>query len=123
MSPVSSNIGPMLAGNPAAAKAGARGDASSSPSFQEEEVLVVLLVVLAIVVAGLPLTAVVLVTVACWREESARSMAGRAPGQLARAARQLLAFSAVGISRPASRDRTDSPGAAGRPLARTGPGH
>jgi hypothetical protein len=72
--------------------------------------MVVLLVVLAIVVAGLPLAAVVLVTLACRQEETALSMAGRAPGQLARAARRLLAFSAVGISRPARR----APGEAGR---------
>jgi hypothetical protein len=72
--------------------------------------MVVLLVVLAVVVAGLPLAAVVLVTLACRQEETALTMAGRAPGQLARAARRLLAFSAVGISRPARR----APGQAGR---------
>jgi hypothetical protein len=65
--------------------------------------MIALLVVLAIVVAGLPLTAVVVVTLACRQEEIALSMAGRAPGPLARAARRLLAFSAVGISSPARR--------------------
>jgi hypothetical protein len=122
MRPVSGNIGPMLVGSTPATEADTRGDAGSSPSFQEAEVLVVLLVVLAIVVAGLPLTAVVLVTVACRQEETACSMAGRAPGQLAGAARQLLAFSAVGITRPTSRDGADGPRPAGRPLVTTGPG-
>jgi hypothetical protein len=67
------------------------------------DVMIILLTVIAIVVAGIPLAAVVLVTIACRREESARSMADRAPGPLARAARRLLAFHASGISRPVSR--------------------
>lgn len=65
--------------------------------------MIILLTVAAIVIAGVPVAAVVLVTVATRREESARSIAGRAPGLAARAARRLLAFHAVGISRPASR--------------------
>ena len=66
--------------------------------------MVALWVVPAVVVAGLPLTAVALVMVACRQEETARSMAGSAPGPLAGAARRLLAFKAVGITRPASRE-------------------
>jgi hypothetical protein len=65
--------------------------------------MIILLSVIASVIAGVPLAAVVLVTVATRQEETARSIAGRAPGPLARAARRLLAFHAVGISRPASR--------------------
>ena len=65
--------------------------------------MIILLTVAAIVIAGVPVAAVVLVTVATRREETARSIAGRAPGLAARAARRLLAFHAVGISRPASR--------------------
>ena len=66
--------------------------------------MVALWVILAVVVAGLPLTAVVLVTVACRQEETAHSMAGSAPA-LAAAARRLLAFKAVGITRPVSASR------------------
>jgi hypothetical protein len=69
----------------------------------EVNVMIILLTVAAIVIAGVPVAAVVLVTVATRREETARSIAGRAPGLAARAARRLLAFHAVGISRPASR--------------------
>lgn len=65
--------------------------------------MIILLTVIAIVIAGVPLAAVVLVTIACRREESARSMADRAPGPLAGAARRLLAFHASGISQPVSR--------------------
>ena len=65
--------------------------------------MIILLTVAAILIAGVPVAAVVLVTVATRREETARSIADRAPGLLARAARRLLAFHAVGISRPASR--------------------
>jgi len=95
---------------------------SRSPDRQEVEVIVVLLVLLAALVAGLPLTAVVLVTVASRQEESARSMAGRAPGRLAGAARRLLAFSAVGIARPASLGRPASSGTEARPRVMTGAG-
>jgi hypothetical protein len=69
----------------------------------EVNVMIILLTVAAIVIAGVPVAAVVLVTVATRREETARSIAGRAPGLAARAARRLLAFHAVGISRPVSR--------------------
>src|SRR5215469_2873296 len=65
--------------------------------------MIILLTIAAIVIAGVPVAAVVLVTVATRQEENARSIAGRAPGLAARAARRLLAFHAVGISRPASR--------------------
>jgi hypothetical protein len=80
------------------------------------DVMIILLTVIAIVVAGVPLAAVVLVTIACRREESARSMADRAPGPLERAARKLLAFHASGISRPVSR-------AGGRDTGRSADGH
>jgi hypothetical protein len=73
------------------------------PESREVDKMIILLTVIAIVIAGIPLAAVVLVTIACRREESARSMADRAPGPLERAARKLLAFHASGISRPVSR--------------------
>jgi hypothetical protein len=73
------------------------------PESREVDMMIILLTVIAIVIAGIPLAAVVLVTIACRREESARSMADRAPGPLERAARRLLAFHASGISRPVSR--------------------
>jgi hypothetical protein len=73
------------------------------PESREVDMMIILLTVIAIVIAGVPLAAVVLVTIACRREESARSMADRAPGPLAGAARRLLAFHASGISRPVSR--------------------
>jgi hypothetical protein len=67
--------------------------------------MIILLTLIAIVITGVPLAAAVLVTVASRREESARSIAGRAPGRLERAARRLLAFQATGIGRPAGRPR------------------
>ncbi len=84
--------------------------------------MVALWVILAVVVAGLPLTAVVLVTVACRQEETAHSMAGSAPGRLARAARRLLAFRAVGITRPASREPAGRRAGATEPLTMAGAG-
>lgn len=65
--------------------------------------VITLLTVIAALIAGAPLAAVVLVTVASRREETALSIAGRAPGSLTRAARRVVAFHARGISRPASR--------------------
>jgi hypothetical protein len=73
---------------------------------QEVNMMIILLSVIAIVVAGIPLAAVVLVTMASRREETARSIAGRAPGPMERAARRLLAFHATGIGRPVCRART-----------------
>jgi hypothetical protein len=73
------------------------------PPNREVNVMIILLTVIAALIAGAPLAAVVLVTVASRREETALSIAGRAPGPLARAARRVVAFHARGISRPASR--------------------
>jgi hypothetical protein len=67
--------------------------------------MIILMTVTAIVVAGVPLAAVVLVTLASRSEETARSIAGHAPGPMERAARRLLAFHATGIGRPACRAR------------------
>jgi hypothetical protein len=71
--------------------------------------------VIAIVVAGLPFAAIVLVTVASRREDDACSIAGLAPGRLAGAARRLLGFHAQGFATPQSRARSR---AASRPLTR-----
>jgi hypothetical protein len=65
--------------------------------------MIILLTVIAAVIVGVPLAAVALVTVASRREDTARSIAGQAPGPLTRAARRVLAFHAVGISRPGCR--------------------
>jgi hypothetical protein len=73
---------------------------------REVTVMIILLTLIAAVITGVPLAAVVLVTVASWREETARSIAGRAPGLLTDVARRLLAFHAAGIGRPAGRGRT-----------------
>ena len=65
--------------------------------------MIILLTATAVLITGVPLTAVVLVTLASWHEEHARSIAGRAPGALTGAARRLLGFRATGIARPAAR--------------------
>jgi hypothetical protein len=65
--------------------------------------MIILLTVIAALIAGAPLAGVVLVTMASRREETALSIADRAPGPLTRAARRVVAFHARGISRPASR--------------------
>jgi hypothetical protein len=65
--------------------------------------MIILLTVIAVVITGVPLAAVALVTLASRREETARSIAGRAPGALERAARRLLAFHATGIGHPPGR--------------------
>jgi hypothetical protein len=75
--------------------------------------MIILLTLIATVLTGVPLAAVVLVTVASRREETARSMATHAPGPLERAARRLLAFHAVGIGRDQTRRRVR--GRSGRP--------
>ena len=67
--------------------------------------MIILLTVIAVVITGVPLAAVALVTLASRREETARSIAGRAPGPLERAARRLLAFHATGIGHPSGRVR------------------
>ena len=67
--------------------------------------MIVLLTIIAIVIAGVPFAAVVLVTIASRREDNAGSIGGRAPGGTERAARRLLAFHATGIGRPACRAR------------------
>jgi hypothetical protein len=83
--------------------------------------MIILLTLIAAVITGVPLAAVVLVTVASWREETARSIAGRAPGLLTGAARRLLAFHAAGIG-PASRTRARRRSQPGGRGIRPGPG-
>jgi hypothetical protein len=65
--------------------------------------MIILLTAIAVLIMGVPLAAVTLVTFASRREDRARSIAGRAPGNLTGAARRLLGFRATGIARPASR--------------------
>ncbi|HTP16903.1 MAG TPA: hypothetical protein VMK13_13855 [Streptosporangiaceae bacterium] len=64
-----------------------------------------LLIAVAVVIAGVPFAAVVLVSVASCREDSAGSLAGPAPGPFSRAARRLLGFQSAGICQPSSRAR------------------
>ncbi len=67
--------------------------------------MIILLTVIAVVITGVPLAGVALVTLASRREETARSIAGHAPGPLEHAARRLLAFHATGIGHPSGRAR------------------
>ncbi len=67
--------------------------------------MIILLTAIATVIAGVPLAAVLIVTVGTRREETARSIASHAPGPMERAARRLLCFHATGIVRPACRTR------------------
>jgi hypothetical protein len=71
--------------------------------------MIILLTAIAVLIVGVPLAAVILVTFASRREERARSIAGRAPGNLTGAARRLLGFRATGIARPASRMASAKP--------------
>jgi hypothetical protein len=73
------------------------------PYLGEVNAMIILLTAIAVLITGVPLTAVVLVTLASWHEEHARSIAGRPPGVLTGAARRLLGFRATGIARPAAR--------------------
>jgi hypothetical protein len=77
-----------------------------------------LLVAVGVVIAGVPFAAVVLVSVASWREDSSGTLAGRAPGPFSRAARRLLGFQAYGICQLNSRARPRrEPAVSGRTLS------
>jgi hypothetical protein len=65
----------------------------------------ILLVVVAIALVSLPVAAVLLVSFAVFREDSLRSLAGRAPGSLESLARRLLAARAQGSCSPIARTR------------------
>jgi hypothetical protein len=65
--------------------------------------MIILLTAIAVLVTGVPLAAAALVTLASRHEDHARSIADRAPGALAGAARRLLGFRATGITRPPDR--------------------
>lgn len=84
--------------------------------------MIILLTLIATVITGVPLAAVALVTVASWREETARSIAGRAPGPLTGAARRLLAFHATGIGPAADRARARHRGRSAGSDVLPGPG-
>jgi len=73
--------------------------------------MIFLLVAAAVVVAA-PLAAAVLVTVASLREDSARSLKGRAPGLLAAASRRLLCLR---TGHEPGADRAPAPPPAQRP--------
>jgi len=75
----------------------------------------IFLLVVAALVAGAPLIAAMLVSFASVREDAAKTLAGRPPGLLARAARQLLQ-ARVGGSGPLQRPRrVTGPLKGGRP--------
>jgi hypothetical protein len=67
----------------------------------------IFLLVAAALVAGTPLVAAVLVSVASVREDAAKSLAGHPPGRLSGAARRLLRAS-VGGSGPVQQPRRDA---------------
>jgi hypothetical protein len=82
-----------------------------------------LLIVIAVVLVGVPLAAVILVSFASRREESLRSVRGRAPGSLESAARRLLAFHAdtadtTGRPVPLALSRGPQPASRGRAAVR-----
>lgn len=74
-----------------------------------ETVLAGIAIVVVVFVVALPLIAVVLVSVASVREESAHSLSGRAPGRAEALARRLLGYradpAAVGAARRAAEVR------------------
>ena len=85
--------------------------------------------VIAVAAVAAPMAAIVLVSIASRREESARSLTGRAPGPVTAAARRLLAFrgsdhvaplpqrrAARGSRRPAPGRRPARPGPVPRPV-------
>jgi hypothetical protein len=57
----------------------------------------IILIVLAAVVVGAPIAAAILVSLASLREDAKHSLAGRAPGPMARAARRLLRVQPRGV--------------------------
>ena len=62
------------------------------------QIWIVLPVAVAVVVAGGPIAAILLVSVASRREESAHSLSGQAPGVTTETARRLLGFRAERIA-------------------------
>jgi hypothetical protein len=71
-----------------------------------------LLILIAVVVVGVPLTAVALVSIAVFREQSRHSLIGRAPGPIERTARRMLAFHSECRCEPTSQaDVRRGPGA------------
>jgi hypothetical protein len=73
-----------------------------------------LLILIAVVVVGVPLTAVALVSIAVFREQSRHSLIGRAPGPIERTARRMLAFHSECRCEPTSQaDARRRPGMAG----------
>jgi hypothetical protein len=65
--------------------------------------MIILLVVVAAIITGVPLVAVVLVTIASLREDAGRTLTSRAPNRLDAAARRLLSFQPSGPGRGGSR--------------------
>jgi hypothetical protein len=85
--------------------------------------MIILLVVVAAIITGVPLVAVVLVTIASLREDAGRTLTSRAPNRLDAAARRLLSFQPSGpvhrVARRAPPRRQAGDEADARPL--TGP--
>jgi hypothetical protein len=75
----------------------------------------IFLLAAAALLAGAPLIAAVLVSVASVREDAAKSLAGFPPGLLARAVRRLLQASVGGSGPPQSPRRVTGPATGGRP--------
>jgi hypothetical protein len=89
-------------GEGSAVKPGAELDTPGAALAGKDGEMIFLLVAAAVIVAA-PLVAAVLVTVASLREDSARSLTGRAPGMLTATARRLLCLrTSAGTSRSPS---------------------
>ena len=71
-------------------------------------------VAVAVVVVALPIAAIILVSMASLREESAHSLSGEAPGPGERAARRLLGFRTahIGAMAPGQKPRSSASGGA-----------
>ncbi|MGI9006401.1 MAG: hypothetical protein ACR2FU_09430 [Streptosporangiaceae bacterium] len=69
--------------------------------------LIIVGAVIAVIAVGAPLAAILLVSVASRREESAHTLSGQAPGAVTRAARRLLAYRSETEVRPTWVQRQD----------------
>src|SRR5215469_13567951 len=78
----------------------------------------IFLLIAAALVAGAPLVAAVLVSFASIREDAAKSLAGRPPGAVARAARRLLQARVGGSGSLQHPRRVTEPLTGGRPRSR-----
>src|SRR5215469_3789950 len=116
---MSRNIRLMLTGermpvkHPAPGPASRRSGETTGAEYQLQNLWIFVVAAVATVIVALPLAAVILVSMASLREESAHSLSGDAPGAGERAARRLLGFRTDRIEVLAARQEPAS-SAAGR---------